>query len=78
MDLDDALKGQEIKKRSVLVAGHATSISLENSFWNALINIAEKRGQSVNDMVTEIDQARSGNLSSAIRVFVLKQKGAAD
>lgn len=63
--------GHEVRKRSVLVAGHATSISLEDTFWNALLEIAEAENRSVNDLVTAIDQARGGNLSSAIRVFVL-------
>ena len=61
----------EIKKRSVVISGHRTSISLENVFWNALREIASSRKVSVNQLVTEIDQGRSGNLSSAIRTFVL-------
>ena len=76
MDLSELMTGQEVRKRSVLIAGHATSVSLEDVFWQALLDIAEARGQSVNDLVTEIDQSRSGNLSSAIRVFVLKQASA--
>jgi len=60
-----------LRKRSVLIAGHATSVSLEDAFWDALVEIAQARGTSVNQMVTEIDQRRDGNLSSAIRVFVL-------
>ena len=63
--------GHEVRKRSVLVAGHATSISLEDAFWDALLEIAETENRSVNDLVTTIDQTRGGNLSSAIRVFVL-------
>lgn len=61
----------EIKKRSVIVAGHRTSVSLEALFWTALQTIAERRGVSVNDLVTEIDRGRGGNLSSAIRVHIL-------
>ncbi|MEQ8442380.1 MAG: ribbon-helix-helix domain-containing protein [Alphaproteobacteria bacterium] len=61
----------EIKKRSVVIAGHRTSISLENVFWESLRAIAQDRAMSVNQMVTEIDDARTGNLSSAIRTFVL-------
>jgi predicted DNA-binding ribbon-helix-helix protein len=60
-----------IKKRSVLLAGHRTSISLEAPFWDALRAIAERRGLSLNRLVATIDAERSGNLSSALRVFVL-------
>lgn len=62
----------EVRKRSVIIAGHPTSVSLEAEFWEALAAIARARGLSLNHIVTEIDQGRSGNLSSAIRVFVLK------
>jgi len=61
----------EIKKRSVVIAGHRTSISLENVFWESLRAIAQDRTISVNQLVTEIDDRRTGNLSSAIRTFVL-------
>ncbi len=65
-----------IRKRSVLIAGHATSVSLEQAFWEALKKIADARGRSLNTLITEIDAARPpdtpANLSSAIRVFVLR------
>ena len=61
-----------IRKRSVLIAGHATSVSVEDAFWRALQEIAGRRGLSLNNLVTEIDREGSGNLSSAIRVFVLE------
>jgi predicted DNA-binding ribbon-helix-helix protein len=61
----------EIVKRSVRIAGHATSVSLEPAFWDALREIAARRGLSLNALLSQIDAARSGNLSSAIRVFVL-------
>lgn len=61
----------EIRKRSVMIAGHSTSISLEAEFWDALRDIARRRGLSLNQIVAEIDGARTGNLSSAIRVYVL-------
>ncbi len=60
-----------MKKRSVLIAGHPTSVSLEEEFWEALKGIAQTRGVSVNALIEEIDSTRSGNLSSAIRVYVL-------
>lgn len=64
----------EIKKRSVVIAGHRTSISLENAFWDALRELAGARSISVNQLVTEIDRGRRGNLSSAIRTYVLLAK----
>jgi predicted DNA-binding ribbon-helix-helix protein len=61
----------EIKKRSVVISGHRTSISLENVFWESLRDIASAKGRSVNQLVTDIDRQRTGNLSSAIRTYVL-------
>ena len=61
----------QIRKRSVRLAGHQTSISIENAFWDQFVQIAEQRNVSFNSLVTQIDAERSGNLSSAIRVFVL-------
>ncbi len=62
----------QIRKRSVVVAGHRTSVSLEDAFWRALADLAQARGQSVNRLIGEIDAARTTNLSSAIRVHVLQ------
>jgi predicted DNA-binding ribbon-helix-helix protein len=59
------------RKRSIMIAGHPTSVSLEPPFWEALKRIAAARGQSLSALVEEIDRERTGNLSSAIRVFVL-------
>jgi predicted DNA-binding ribbon-helix-helix protein len=59
-------------KRSVRISGHPTSISLEAPFWDALREIAERRQLSVNALLAAIDAERSGNLSSAIRLFVLE------
>ena len=61
-----------IKKRSVDIAGHRTSVSIEAEFWDGLRDIATARKISISDLIAEIDGARDGNLSSAIRVFVLK------
>jgi predicted DNA-binding ribbon-helix-helix protein len=61
-----------LKKRSIVIAGHATSVSLEPEFWDELKRIAEGDGVSINQLVAGIDQSRAGNLSSAIRVFVLE------
>ena len=61
-----------IAKRSVMIAGHRTSVSLEEPFWEVLREIAAARGQSVQALIGTIDAGREGqNLSSAIRVFVL-------
>jgi len=60
-----------LAKRSVTIAGHRTSVSLEQPFWDALREIAERRGVSLNALVEEVDRKREGNLSSALRVFVL-------
>ncbi len=60
-----------VKKRSVVVAGHRTSVSLELAFWEALREIAQRENKTINQLVSEVDDGRAGNLSSAIRVFVL-------
>ncbi len=64
--------GSTNRKRSVLIAGHPTSISLEAEFWDALKDIAGRRDCSVAALIAEIDSTRTGNLSSAVRVFVLR------
>ncbi|MDA0997767.1 MAG: ribbon-helix-helix domain-containing protein [Proteobacteria bacterium] len=63
-----------IRKRSLSIAGHATSVSIEDAFWDRLAVIAKRRGISVSALIREIDQTRTGNLSSAIRIFVLLTK----
>src|SRR5262245_25798608 len=61
-----------IVKRSVIVAGHKTSVSLEDAFWKALKEIANFRGTSLSKLVSSIDADRkAGNLSCAIRLVVL-------
>ncbi|MCB2091205.1 MAG: ribbon-helix-helix domain-containing protein [Alphaproteobacteria bacterium] len=62
-----------LKKHSVFIAGHQTSITLENIFWRALKSIARKENKSLKTLITEIDETRTTNLSSAIRVFILKK-----
>jgi len=72
--------GAGVVKRSIAIAGHRTSVSLEAPFWAELHEIARQRGRSAQALVAEIDAGRAGqNLSSAIRVFVLaavKARGA--
>lgn len=65
--------GTGVLKRSLMIAGHRTSISLEDAFWRGLKVLAKKRSQSINALVADIDANRGrANLSSAIRVFVLE------
>ena len=66
-----------IEKHSVLLRGHRTSISLERAFWRALVAAAEAEGTTINALVARIDEGRSGNLSSAIRVWLLSRAGTA-
>jgi predicted DNA-binding ribbon-helix-helix protein len=62
-----------VVKRSIVVAGHKTSVSLEDAFWKGLKEIANRRQVTLSDLVASIDQERRhGNLSSAIRLFVLE------
>src|SRR6516165_9142546 len=61
-----------VVKRSIVVAGHKTSVTLEDAFWNGLKEIASGRNITLSDLVTAVDsERRQGNLSSAIRLFVL-------
>ena len=61
-----------VVKRSIVIAGHKTSVSLEDAFWQGLKDIAVARNITLSDLVASIDSERhQGNLSSAIRLFVL-------
>jgi len=61
-----------VVKRSIVIAGHKTSVSLEDAFWRGLKDIASGRDLTLSEMVSAIDCDRNqGNLSSAIRLFVL-------
>lgn len=61
-----------VVKRSIVIAGHKTSVSLEDAFWRGLKEIASGRDMTLSDLVAAIDSERQhGNLSSAIRLFVL-------
>jgi predicted DNA-binding ribbon-helix-helix protein len=59
-------------KRSIRIARHNTSISLEPEFWVELKRIASENACSLNQLVAKIDLGREGNLSRALRIFVLK------
>lgn len=61
-----------VVKRSIVIAGHKTSVSLEEAFWKCLKEVATARDVTLSDLVSTIDlERRHGNLSSAIRLFVL-------
>ena len=61
-----------VVKRSIVITGHKTSVSLEDAFWSGLKDIASARNMTLSELVASIDaDRRQGNLSSAIRLFVL-------
>jgi predicted DNA-binding ribbon-helix-helix protein len=61
-----------VVKRSIVIAGHKTSVSLEDAFWKGLKEVANGREMTLSDLVASIDtDRRHGNLSSAIRLYVL-------
>jgi len=63
-----------VKKRSLTIAGHRTSVSLEAAFWDALKRIAAAEGRSLATLAAEVDRERGqANLSSALRVFVVRR-----
>lgn len=76
---EDALKkllSTPVVKRSVMIAGHASSVTIEEPFWKAFKALAKAQNKSINQLVTELDDARpqdgsGANLSSAIRLYVL-------
>lgn len=61
-----------VRKRSVTIAGHRTSFSLEDAFWQELLGLAERRAVTLAELVVEIDSTRDGNLSSALRLYILR------
>jgi predicted DNA-binding ribbon-helix-helix protein len=67
-----SVKTFAVIKRSVVVGGHKTSVSLEDAFWSSLRDIAARRGMSLSMQIAAIDRQRqTNNLSSAIRLYVL-------
>lgn len=66
--------GSRVVKHSVVIAGHRTSVSLEDAFWRALKDIAARDAVSLAALIARVDAGRgSSNLSSALRVFVLER-----
>ena len=62
-----------VAKRSIVLNGHKTSVTLEDSFWKSLREIANERGKTLSQLITGIDESRqAANLSSALRVFNLE------
>ncbi len=61
-----------LKKHSLTLGGHRTSISLEDIFWQQLAILAKRQNKSVQELIEAIDKTRQGNLSSAIRVYVVE------
>jgi predicted DNA-binding ribbon-helix-helix protein len=68
-----ALMKSPVVKRSIIIGGHKTSVSLEDAFWTDLKEIAHSQGATVSKLIAQIDDTRQqGNLSSAIRLYVLE------
>jgi predicted DNA-binding ribbon-helix-helix protein len=67
------MKSATILKRSIAVSGHKTSVSLEDEFWNCLREIAGEHRKTLSELIRDINAEREfGNLSSAIRLYILK------
>ena len=60
-----------MKKHSVMIAGHATSFSLEDAFWEALKACAQRQNVSISSLVAQVDANRTEPLSSALRIYLL-------
>lgn len=72
--MNDILSSKVVK-RSVTIAGHTTSVSLETPFWDALRAIAEQEKRTLSALIADIDERRGTNLSSALRLYVLDTLG---
>ena len=66
-----------MKKHSIVLSGHATSLCLEDEFWQALKDIAKDKNLAVRQLLMQIDNTHMGNLSSAVRIYVLNELRAA-
>lgn len=69
----ETILSAKVVKRSVSIAGHLTSISLEEPFWSELNALAKAENISLSKLIARIDKSRSTNLSSALRLFVFHQ-----
>ncbi|MEH6630351.1 MAG: ribbon-helix-helix domain-containing protein [Halopseudomonas aestusnigri] len=70
--MPEIIRSEEVKKRSVTIAGHRTSFSLEEAFWLEVKKLAKDQGLSINQFIEKVDEARTSNLSSTLRILVLK------
>lgn len=70
------MTGARIRRHSVTLQGHRTSVSLEDAFWERLQEIAARKGLSMNALIADVDERREGNLSSALRLLVLEEASA--
>ena len=61
-----------MRKHSVIITGHPTSLSIEDEFWEELKRLAKRQEKSLTQLIEQIDNQRKSNLSSALRVYVLK------
>ena len=68
-------EGARLHKRSVTIAGHRTSVSLEDAFWDKLHEMAQERQTTLVALITSVDAGRTGNLSGTLRVAVLDWVG---
>ena len=64
---------EDLIRRSVRLAGHRTSVSMERAFWDALRRIARRDGRSMTAIIAEIDARRTHALSRAVRVYILQR-----
>lgn len=75
----EGFRSARVVKRSVVIAGHKTSVSLENAFWDALKRFAVRDGGSLAGLIAKVDAERgNANLSSALRVYALGRATAED
>ena len=63
----------KLRKRSITISGHRTSITIEDVFWETLKGIAKSKRMPMTDLIEEIDANRDGNLSSALRTFAMEE-----
>ena len=61
-----------MKKRSIIIAGHSTSLWIDDEFWDALKDISRGRKVTLAQLVSEVDKSRTGNLSAELRLYVLR------
>ncbi|MFD2204071.1 ribbon-helix-helix domain-containing protein [Kiloniella antarctica] len=70
--MSETIRSEQVIKRSVTIAGHRTSFSLEEAFWLEVKRLAKEQGLSLNQFIEKVDEARTGNLSSTLRIMVLR------